>query len=45
MACRIADLDLSLLGFFKYFNFGVDNLNALAQATGFEVLGFDAALA
>ncbi|MBI2440968.1 MAG: MBOAT family protein [Lentisphaerae bacterium] len=27
--------NLSLLGFFKYFNFAVDNLNALAQALGF----------
>jgi alginate O-acetyltransferase complex protein AlgI len=36
--------NLSLLGFFKYFNFGVDNLNAIAQATGLEALGVDAAL-
>jgi alginate O-acetyltransferase complex protein AlgI len=36
--------NLSLLGFFKYYNFGVDNLNALAQATGLEALGVDSAL-
>jgi alginate O-acetyltransferase complex protein AlgI len=36
--------NIGLLGFFKYFNFGVDNLNALAQATGLESLGVDAAL-
>jgi alginate O-acetyltransferase complex protein AlgI len=36
--------NLTLLGFFKYFNFGVDNVNALAQATGLEWLGIDAAL-
>jgi alginate O-acetyltransferase complex protein AlgI len=33
-----------LLGFFKYFNFGVDNLNALARLTGLEALGLDTAL-
>jgi alginate O-acetyltransferase complex protein AlgI len=36
--------NLGLLGFFKYFNFGVDNLNAIAQATGWEALGVDAAI-
>jgi alginate O-acetyltransferase complex protein AlgI len=36
--------NLSLLGFFKYYNFGVDNLNALARATGLEILGVDSAL-
>jgi alginate O-acetyltransferase complex protein AlgI len=36
--------NLSLLGFFKYYNFGVDNLNALARATGLDILGVDSAL-
>jgi alginate O-acetyltransferase complex protein AlgI len=36
--------NLGLLGFFKYFNFGVDNLNALALATGLESLRLDTAL-
>ena len=36
--------NLGLLGFFKYFNFGIDNLNALAQATGLDALGIDTAL-
>jgi alginate O-acetyltransferase complex protein AlgI len=36
--------NLGLLGFFKYFNFGVDNINALARATGLEWLGIDTAL-
>jgi alginate O-acetyltransferase complex protein AlgI len=35
--------NLSLLGFFKYFNFGVENLNALAAATGLEALQLDTA--
>jgi alginate O-acetyltransferase complex protein AlgI len=35
--------NLSLLGFFKYFNFGIDNLNAFAQATGLEALRLDLA--
>jgi alginate O-acetyltransferase complex protein AlgI len=29
-------LNLSVLGFFKYFNFGVDSYNALAQSLGLE---------
>lgn len=37
-------VNLGLLGFFKYFNFGVDNLNALAAATGLDALGIDVAL-
>jgi alginate O-acetyltransferase complex protein AlgI len=36
--------NLGLLGFFKYYNFGVDNINALARATGLEMLGIDSAL-
>ncbi len=36
--------NIGLLGFFKYFNFGVDNLNALAHLTGLEALGLDTAL-
>jgi alginate O-acetyltransferase complex protein AlgI len=36
--------NLGLLGFFKYFNFGVDNLHALALATGLESLRLDTAL-
>ena len=29
-------LNLAVLGFFKYFNFGVDSFNALAQSLGLE---------
>jgi alginate O-acetyltransferase complex protein AlgI len=36
--------NLGLLGFFKYFNFGVDNINAFATATGLETLRLDTAL-
>ena len=36
--------NLGLLGLFKYFNFGVDNLNALADATGLQWLGIETAL-
>jgi alginate O-acetyltransferase complex protein AlgI len=36
--------NLGLLGFFKYFNFGVDNINALATVTGLEALRLDSAL-
>ena len=36
--------NLALLGFFKYFNFGVDSVAALAAWTGFEALGLDTAL-
>ncbi len=36
--------NLSLLGFFKYFNFGVDNLNAIAGLTGLEALRLDSVL-
>jgi alginate O-acetyltransferase complex protein AlgI len=35
--------NLGLLGFFKYFNFGVENLNALAQMTGLDTLRLDVA--
>ncbi len=35
--------NLGLLGFFKYFNFGVENLNALAAATGLDALRLDLA--
>ena len=35
--------NLGLLGFFKYFNFGVDNLNAFAAATGLDALAIDVA--
>ncbi|MGQ0734630.1 MAG: MBOAT family O-acyltransferase [Acidobacteriota bacterium] len=35
--------NLGLLGFFKYFNFGVENLNAFAQATGLDALRLDVA--
>ena len=35
--------NLGLLGFFKYFNFGIENLNALAQATGLDALRLDVA--
>jgi alginate O-acetyltransferase complex protein AlgI len=33
--------DLSLLGFFKYFNFGIDNYNALVKAAGLGQLQLD----
>ena len=36
--------NLGLLGFFKYFNFGIDNINALATATGLDTLRLDSAL-
>lgn len=36
-------MNLGLLGFFKYFNFGIDNMNALAAATGLDVLRLDVA--
>ena len=37
--------NLTLLGFFKYFNFGVDNINALAHGDGSRVrCGIDTAL-
>jgi alginate O-acetyltransferase complex protein AlgI len=36
--------NLALLGFFKYFNFGVDTVNAFAQATGLDALHLDVAL-
>jgi alginate O-acetyltransferase complex protein AlgI len=36
--------NLALLGFFKYFNFGVDNLTALAEGLNLPALGFDAVL-
>jgi alginate O-acetyltransferase complex protein AlgI len=35
--------NLGLLGFFKYFNFGVENLNAFAAATGLDALRLDVA--
>ena len=35
--------NLGLLGFFKYFNFGIDNLNAFALATGLDALRLDVA--
>ena len=35
--------NLGLLGFFKYFNFGVENLNALARASGLDALRLDLA--
>ena len=35
--------NLGLLAFFKYFNFGVDNINALAAATGLDALRLDVA--
>jgi alginate O-acetyltransferase complex protein AlgI len=35
--------NLGLLGFFKYFNFGVENLNALVLATGLDALRLDLA--
>jgi alginate O-acetyltransferase complex protein AlgI len=37
--------NLSILGFFKYFHFGVDSWNALAAATGAGGATFDTALA
>jgi alginate O-acetyltransferase complex protein AlgI len=36
--------NLSLLGFFKYYNFGADNLDALAAWLGLSGLGLDTAL-
>ncbi len=36
--------NLSLLGFFKYFNFAVDSFNGLVAALGLEGLGFDTVL-
>jgi alginate O-acetyltransferase complex protein AlgI len=36
--------NLSLLGFFKYYNFGAQNIDALAQWMGLPALGLDAAL-
>jgi alginate O-acetyltransferase complex protein AlgI len=36
--------NLALLGFFKYFNFGVGNLTALAEWLNLPALGLDAAL-
>jgi alginate O-acetyltransferase complex protein AlgI len=36
--------NLGLLGFFKYFNFCVDNVNALAASLGLSWLGLDTAL-
>ncbi len=36
--------NLSLLGFFKYFNFTVDSYNALLAAAGLAELGFDSVL-
>jgi alginate O-acetyltransferase complex protein AlgI len=35
--------NIGLLGFFKYFNFGIDNLNAFAMATGLDALRLDVA--
>jgi alginate O-acetyltransferase complex protein AlgI len=35
--------NLALLGFFKYFNFGMENLEALADAIGMPELGLDVA--
>lgn len=35
--------NIGLLGFFKYFNFGVDNLVAFAEATGLDALRLDLA--
>jgi alginate O-acetyltransferase complex protein AlgI len=35
--------NLGLLGFFKYFNFGIENLNAFAAATGLDALRLDLA--
>jgi alginate O-acetyltransferase complex protein AlgI len=36
--------NVGLLGFFKYFNFGVDSVNALAGSLGLEALRLDVAL-
>jgi alginate O-acetyltransferase complex protein AlgI len=36
--------NLALLGFFKYFNFAAENLDALAEAAGLRSLGLDTAL-
>jgi alginate O-acetyltransferase complex protein AlgI len=36
--------NLTLLGFFKYYNFGAENIDALAQWMGLPALGLDAAL-
>jgi len=33
--------NLSLLGFFKYFNFGIDNYNQIVTALGWESAGWD----
>jgi alginate O-acetyltransferase complex protein AlgI len=35
--------NVGLLAFFKYFNFGIENLNAFAQATGLDALRLDLA--
>lgn len=35
--------NLGLLGFFKYFNFGIENLNAFARLTGLDALRLDVA--
>src|SRR5213078_3454438 len=34
-------LNLATLGFFKYFNFGIENYNALVQAFGLQHAQFD----
>jgi alginate O-acetyltransferase complex protein AlgI len=36
--------NLTLLGFFKYYNFAAENIDALAQRLGLPALGLDAAL-
>jgi alginate O-acetyltransferase complex protein AlgI len=36
--------NLALLGFFKYYNFGAENIDALARLMGLPELGLDAAL-
>ena len=36
--------NLSLLGFFKYYNFGADNIDALARWLGLPTLGLDSVL-
>ncbi|MBA2259389.1 MAG: MBOAT family protein, partial [Acidobacteria bacterium] len=36
--------NLILLGFFKYYNFGAENIDALAERLGLPALGLDAAL-
>ena len=36
--------NLSLLGFFKYFNFGIDSFNGLVEWIGMPALGIDTAL-